>query len=111
MCSNARCLGLGGYLPRLLFWASVPPTTAGVILLFFSAKASLCQSTAGPTIVEQAAPWLLRAMFFLYPAVANVAFQAFACHKFDDGTSWLVADVAVDCTTVQYQNIKVHACP
>ena len=32
-----------------------------------------------------------------YPVVCNVAFQAWACHTFENGESWLIADVSIVC--------------
>jgi hypothetical protein len=42
-------------------------------------------------------PLVLRLLFFIYPVVTNVAFDAFHCYSFQDGDGWLAADVSVVC--------------
>ena len=43
---------------------------------------------------------------FRYPIVTKNAFQAFSCHKFEDGTEWLRVDVSVECNTAEHDKIK-----
>ena len=38
--------------------------------------------------------------------VTNVAFEAFSCYEFEGGRSWLVADVAIECKTLDHDHAK-----
>ena len=40
---------------------------------------------------------VLLVLFVAYPVVCNMAFQAWACHTFENGESWLIADVSIVC--------------
>jgi hypothetical protein len=47
----------------------------------------------------------VRLLFFLYPLIANVAFEALSCHRaFDDGTTFLIADVDIECRSDYYHS-------
>ena len=56
-----------------------------------------------------ATPALLMLMFFTYPLVTNIAFEAFPCHAFTEGDgtvrSWLRADVEVECDTAEHRRV------
>lgn len=43
-------------------------------------------------------PFELFILFILYPVITSTAFKAFECEDFSDGTSWLVADYAIQCS-------------
>ena len=51
---------------------------------------------------EKAAALFVRLLFLFYPVITTLAFQAFACHEFAEG-SWLIVDVALDCASDHYQ--------
>ena len=47
-------------------------------------------------------------LYLAYPVITTVAFEAFPCHEFDEG-SWLMADVAVRCHTPEHEAIRRFA--
>ena len=47
--------------------------------------------------------------FLSFPFVSSVAFSAWPCRVFDDGSSWLVADYAVQCYTPEWNRIVAWA--
>ena len=57
------------------------------------------RSSGHTTLIELALPSTLRFLFLVYPLVTNVAFDAFPCFEFDDGTRWLKADVSIECNS------------
>ena len=119
-----ECLGLAGYLPRLFFWMLLPcvillvvvmralissachprPSTAtrerdlqAAIDLSPSAPVGASESMRALFITRALSP-LITAMFLLYPIVTNIAFEAFSCYEFDEGTrAFLIADVSIAC--------------
>jgi len=97
------CLGMGGYLARLLFWTVLPLGIIGIIFLgaFFNAW---WNRRLSPTAVfHTALPLLVRILFILYPAIANTAFEALSCYPaFEDGRRFLIADVAIECGSHHY---------
>ena len=97
-----ECIGLSGYLNGLKFWMIAPVVL--VVLVVVGALCSMlvqrrCTRTA---LIELALPWILRLLFLLYPLVTNVAFEAFPCHEFADGTRWLKVDVSIECSSPLY---------
>ena len=55
------------------------------------------------TLFEQSLPLSLLVLFFAYPKVTQIAFEAFSCHEFEDGArGWLKADVAIECGTAEH---------
>ena len=53
------------------------------------------RSSGHATLIELALPGTLRFLFLVYPLVTNVAFDAFPCYEFADGSRWLKSDVSV----------------
>ena len=53
------------------------------------------RSSGHTTLVELALPSTLQFLFLVYPLVTNIAFDAFPCFEFADGSRWLKADVSV----------------
>lgn len=103
------CVISPGYKPRLLFWMSVPLALAACVLC--SEMAQVCTSRdARGQLVARTVPMLLRLAFFFYPIVTNIAFEAFSCVSFDDnGSYWLIADVAVRCDSQEHVQVKAIA--
>jgi hypothetical protein len=91
------CAGLGGYLALLLFWFFLPLALSTLILASHAVQLAHQRRLALRTVLETSLPLLLRLLFVLYPIVTRVAFGAFACYTFDEG-SYLVADVSVQCS-------------
>ena len=55
----------------------------------------------------QALPLCLLVSFLAFPMVASLAFEAFSCEEFDDGSSYLIADYSVDCLdATQYNPVR-----
>ena len=54
-------------------------------------------------LILEATPWVLRLLFFAYPLVTNVAFDAFPCHKLAEG-DFLKADVSIQCGSSQHDD-------
>ena len=72
------CLGLHGYLSKLLFWMLLPPFLVLVILLL-SLGFTVCRRRCSlAALVEVSLPWILRVLFLIYPTVTNTAFEVSA---------------------------------
>ena len=54
------------------------------------------------SVLLVAAPLVLQLLFVVYPIVAQIAFQAFSYHEFDDCSSWLRADVSIELGTEEH---------
>ena len=63
----------------------------------------------GGTLVAAAAPTVLKLLFLVYPLVTTVAFQSFPCYDFGPSGQWLIADVAVQCATLEHTTIMCVA--
>ena len=78
----------------------VPPVLVGAILIGCLAYLIFNHRLSRTTLMERSLPLIVRLLFLLYPLIANVAFEAFSCYEFDNGTiSYLVTDVSVACST------------
>ena len=58
--------------------------------------------TTREVLLKGTAPAILRIFFLAYPIVTNVAFEAFSCFEFENGDSFLKADVSVKCDTSEH---------
>lgn len=100
-----ECFGLRGYVPRLAFWVVVPVCVAVLVVGFMVVRIKVGSCPKGASfssvLVESSAPWMLRAVFLLYPIVTNAAFEAFPCYSLD--RSWLIADVGIECYTDEHR--------
>ena len=56
--------------------------------------------------IRSATPMVLRIFFLAYPIVTNVAFEAFSCFEFEGDSSWLIADVSIECGTDEHLQAK-----
>ena len=52
---------------------------------------------------------ILRIAFLTYPIVTQIAFEAFSCFTFEDGTGFLIADVLIECNTARHTHAKALA--
>ena len=113
--TSVECMGLTGYVPRLLFWMLVPPVIVGLVVgfnaiaMFVSARMAKRSERAVPqaSLFERSLPLVLKAMFLVYPVVTQVAFESFPCYEFDNGASaYLKADVNIDCNADEYGSAK-----
>jgi hypothetical protein len=113
------CVGARGFLPRLIFWTVAPLIVAAavgsvgvVMVVFFGYRPKgLVMKTRPkhPIIVASlrtVTPLVLRIFFIAFPIVTNVAFEAFSCYSFDDGTEWLISDVSVECYSPEHDLIQ-----
>ena len=94
-------MGADGYVKQLLLWM-IAPVVLVVIIVIGALAYILCIRRTRLTmlnLLKYAAPSVLRVAFLLYPIVTNIAFEAFSCFEFEDGRSWLVADVSIECGT------------
>jgi len=99
--SSLDCIGLGGYFLRLLFYIVAPAGLFAVIFLAVAVGLPREERTSCTAVLLAGLPPVLKCLFFVYPVVNTIAFQAFPCIVFDRGeafeSSWLIADVAVQC--------------
>lgn len=96
------CLGLGGFLRRMLFWMAMPITIALIIFISCLARLVLTCRLSSTALLESSLPHILKLLFIFYPIVTNTAFEAFSCYTFDANTNstraFLVSDVDIECT-------------
>ena len=102
--SVLECLNMRGYVPMLAVYIITPAILSSLILLFTLAY-SCCMRKPW---LKTAAPLLLRLLFVAYPLVCNLAFDAFSCWEFE-GSSWLKADVAIECGSTKYDDARALA--
>ena len=67
---------------------------------------SAAESAGSPW--RRSLPWVLKLLFFAYPIVSSVAFEAFACYEFT-ASSYLKADVAIECFSEAHTEVKTLA--
>jgi hypothetical protein len=106
------CLGVHGYLSRLVLWMLVPPVLVGAILIGCVTYLVCIRRLSRTALMESALPLVVRLLFLLYPQIANVAFEAFSCYPaFEDGTRYLIVDVSVECDSDadEYKRITATA--
>ena len=95
-----ECIGLAGHANKLLFWLLMPLVLA-LVLLGGCAMWIRLRGLAMPrqAVASSGAPLVLYMLFLVYPIVTREAFESFSCYKFQDGSSWLRADVSIECDT------------
>ena len=103
-------VGADGFLKRLLLWTFMPLGVVAltVVLIVFNMWRRHVNITS-QSILEHVLPVVLRIAFLIYPIVTNVAFEAFSCFEFEDGRSWLIADLEIECHTDRHKNAKAFA--
>ena len=104
--SFLTCIGVGGYHWQLILWMLVPPVLICAILVSCIAYLLQKRRLSRIALLETALPLVVKLLFLLYPLIATVAFEAFSCYPaFEDGTRYLIADVAVQCFTQEPHEI------
>lgn len=105
-----ECLDMRGYRPNLAFHMVVPYIIALSIVLIAWAhhlctqrNRKSCAAHAAATV--EVVPALLALSFIAYPAVVNKAFEGFSCYNFKE-SRWLKADVAVQCDSAEYNEVR-----
>ena len=91
-----QCLGAHGFLSRLLFWFVAPLMLKALAVLATVAVYGPGRSARRAALLR-ALSYVLSINFVTFPLVNSVAFSAFDCEAFDDGTSYLEPDYAVQC--------------
>jgi len=102
---------LGGYFPTLIAWMALPPVLTAVLFL------TIVVWTRASGKRDYAVRFVscgMQLLFILYPVITTIAFEAFACHRVQLGESggfgtWLIADVAIDCTSDLYSTVRLVA--
>jgi len=99
--SRLECLGVSGYIARLVFWMTIPAALAALVVLGATTLLRIRRLPTTPSSVFLAAtPIILQLLFLLYPIISRVAFEAFSFHTFDEGTEdqkgFLRVDVQIE---------------
>ena len=98
-----ECIGLAGHANKLLFWLLMPL----VLTLILVGGCAVWLRLRGLAMTRRAvassgAPLVLYMLFLAYPIVTREAFESFSCYTFQDGRSWLRADVSIECETEEH---------
>ena len=101
-----QCIGLDGYTPRAIAWMCAPLYIYILALLSAALRAHCAKPKEVitlPLLVGRTAATMFRLLFLIYPSLTCVAFSAFDCHTFEDGNSWMRADVTIVCNSAEHQ--------
>ena len=106
------CLGLGTF-QNALYLNIVAPIVL-MLLIWAGHALAACRTRGGGSGGGTFAAGLIASLpanivvlFFAFPTVSSLAFQAFSCEDFDDGSSYLSADYSVDCNDeAQYAPVR-----
>ena len=108
--TRLECLNVSGYTAELVFWIVLPFVIVGFVVLGSFCWLKLQRQSAGLiTTLEKATQPSLKFLFLMYPVLTRKAFQAFACYDFEDGNSYLRADVSIVCGTDEHTQAKSMA--
>ena len=102
------CLQLGSFFDRLLFVMLSPCVIALLIVAWCTTAEALAANRTSTRLkggLIRALPYLLGLSFLAFPMVSSLAFQAFSCEYFDDGTRFLRADYSLNCDTDEYDAV------
>ena len=105
-----QCLRLDGYRAELLFWIICPIALILAGVLFALGGMLFAHKRSREALLKLSLPWILRLLFFIYPLVTTVAFDAFPCFEFEDGSRFLKKDVSIECDTAEHEVAKWLAC-
>ena len=113
--SQLSCAGFRGYRSSLIVFTVVPTIVAGSICVVGVGRWMHDRSSKrdiDPDELKVLLKWevhsLLQVAFIAYPLVTTKAFEAFSCYDFT-GSSWLKADVAIQCHTEEHDRIQTLA--
>ena len=96
------CISNGGYIAKLQMACIIPVVLAAVIVLFAGLYLRYHRALSAANTIELAAPLALRMLFVAYPFVTTIAFEAWVCNDFEEG-SWLTEDVNIVCGSPEHQ--------
>ena len=97
-----ECLQLGSFYNLLLVTTFAPYALYALILVCCAAVSCKERAKRGGFLRAsgmRALPYLMGLSFLTFPMVTSLAFQAFACEDFDDGSSHLKARRSVRLTS------------
>ena len=103
-----RCLQLGSFFDRLLFVMLSPYVIALLIVAWCTTAEALAANRTSTRLkggLIRSLPYLLGLSFLAFPMVSSLAFQAFSCESFKDGTRFLRADYSLNCDTDEYDAV------
>ena len=115
--SPLQCVGLGGFLDRLIFCITMPLVVIAVCIFFVASgmqeeldAAEVRASTVTTTLLrlQHAAPSILFVSFLAFPIVSTMTFRAFVCDPFGE-TSYLKVDYSVVCGSAAHATIMMWA--
>ena len=101
-----QCIGVDGYLPRAILWICSPLYIYILVLLAAALRAHCVKPkevVSWSLLAKRTSPTMFRLLFLIYPSLIRFAFSAFDCHAFDDGNSWMKADVVILCNSAEHQ--------
>ena len=102
------CLQLGSFFDRLLFVVLSPCVIALLIVAWCTTAEALAANRSSTRLkggLIRALPYLLGLSFLAFPMVSSLAFQAFSCESFNDGTRFLRADYSLNCDADDYDAV------
>lgn len=117
---SVSCIGVTGYVARVVFWTVFPLGIGLCILAAAALRHSYRRRTAAPeageggvsvltasTLLKANATPLLLLYFLVYPICTNVAFESLSCEIFDEGTvdetRWLRVDPSIGCGSAKHR--------
>jgi hypothetical protein len=103
-----ECGGIAGYTARMVLYMVTPLVVVMFIICAFLGLSALRGCRIGEGL-HAAVPWVLRVLFLAYPVVGRQAFNAFPCHEFADGSSYLRADVQIRCGSQEHSSARLIA--
>ena len=93
-----QCLGVSGYSARAACWTFLPPYIYMLIICGVALHACIAnEPISRQRLMERSAGQIFRVLFLLYPTLIRTGFSPFSCHTFEDGPSWMRADLSVLC--------------
>ena len=112
---SLECIGLGGYVSELLFITITPLVIVALLIMGFAAiivarhkplymSSVLLGVDDGVDSHGGVLPYLIMVFFLVYPSVTFEAFEVFACYDFGDSRSYLIADVSIECNSLEHHD-------
>ena len=97
-----ECLGIKGYKTKLLFWMVSYPAALGILWFGLLLYLSCRRRFSGRAFGEIAIGMSVKLLFLFYPVINTIAFEAFACHEFEEYSGgpkyrYLIDDVSIRC--------------
>lgn len=105
------CLASTNYHGRLLYATLGPMVVlAALASVFAVAKRRNRDSEEAVCVVRRKHLSIaIFILFLVYSSASQTIFQAFACDRLDDGTSYLIADYSLNCETTEHRIFMAYA--